>query len=67
MRLKDFSLAHALGDHRDNGRDGNAQAADARQAVHLLVVDRYAFVLHAHILADLPRRVMPPDWPLLAA
>lgn len=40
IRLDDLRRGHAIGDHRDDGRDGNPQAADAGRVARLVGIDR---------------------------
>jgi len=39
---QDLRVAHSFGNHADDARDGNAQAADAWQAAHLAWIYRYS-------------------------
>jgi hypothetical protein len=39
---QDLRVAHPFGNHADDARDGNAQAADTWQAAHLVGIYRYS-------------------------
>jgi len=43
---EDLVGGHALGDHADNGRDGDPQGTDARDAVHLVSANGDAREVH---------------------
>jgi hypothetical protein len=47
---KNFGFGHAVGDHRHDGRDRDAQTPEARHAAHLTRVDRYAGKFHGSAL-----------------
>src|SRR5262249_15282691 len=50
-----LGLGHAVGDHADDGRNRDAEAANARHATHLARVRRYARELHRCLAAQLSR------------